>query len=68
MGKGGARPGAGRKPKVVTDADRVFYGGILDKDRERAIWGKLLDSKDEAIVIKAAALLLLVADLVVVLE
>jgi hypothetical protein len=53
MAKGGKRPGAGRKPKVVTDADRAFYGGILDKKREQEIWGKLLNSEDEAIVIKA---------------
>ena len=43
----------GRKPKIVTDAERAFYGGILNKEREREIWEKLLNSDDEAIVIKA---------------
>ncbi len=43
-GHGGARKGAGAKPKAIVDAKRNFASDILSDDLERQMWMELLNA------------------------
>jgi hypothetical protein len=50
---GGKRPGAGRKPGAKTLLLKDMSAEILAQANPRAIWNRLLESKDEKIVLDA---------------
>lgn len=54
--RGGARPGAGRKPRKSAAARGITpatAAEILERKGERSIWYRLLDSPDDSIVLRA---------------
>lgn len=42
MGHGGARPGAGAKPKAIVQAKQNFASLMLPDERERELWEEML--------------------------
>jgi hypothetical protein len=54
MARGGKREGAGRKPKVVTEAKRAAWASILSPAQERKLFKELLKSTNEKIKLEAA--------------
>lgn len=49
MGRGGARPGAGRKPKPLVPLRKAMAGEILSTVDEVGLWGQLLSCDDPRI-------------------
>ena len=55
--KGGLRPGAGRKPKAVTEqtrkAKKNFAESILSDELEKRMWTQALQSSNEKVAVDA---------------
>jgi hypothetical protein len=51
--KGGARPGAGRKPDAVLKMRKSIALGLLTPAGEKKMWKKFLNSTDENVALKA---------------
>lgn len=51
--RGGARPGSGRKPRIVKAIEKGVAYAILSPEFEKKKWTRLLDSEDERVVLES---------------